>query len=285
MISNSKTPSLDTEQSVYREHLLEHLLVGELLKHAWLEYGAELEVARPEVDRGGYDLVLEARQITRHVQLKASRRDASTSVQKVHVQLAEKPSGCIVWVQFDPRTLALGPFFWFGGAAGQPLPDISGFQIAKHTKANAQGVKLERPRIRTIPKGKFQRIDSVEGLYCNLFGGEPPVRTCDPPKAGTDSVALADFPVNKLNSVGKAVFAEHFHVFEAFAHGRIARHDCIEHLMSQGVSNQSGAAIRCGNAALIFRAKMERKALEIISASHHLPSEVIQTASKLLAKV
>jgi hypothetical protein len=285
MITDSKTRSLDTEQSVYREHLLEHLLVGELLKHAWLEHDAELEVARPEVDRGGYDLVLEARQITRHVQLKASRRDASTSVQKVHVELAEKPSGCIVWIHFDPKTLALGPFFWFGGEAGLPLPDISGFQIAKHTKANAQGVKLERPRIRAIPKGKFRRIDSVEELYYNLFGGEPPVRTCDSPKAGTDSVALADFPVNKLNSVGKAVFVEHFHVFEAFAHGRIARHDCIEHLVSQGVSNQSGAAIRCGNAVLIFRAKMERKALQIIFASDRLPRDIVETASKLLTEI
>lgn len=129
MITDSKTPSLDTEQSVYREHLLEHLLVGELLKHAWLEYGAELEVARPEVDRGGYDLVLEARQITRHVQLKASRRDASTSVQKVHVQLAEKPSGCIVWVQFDPRTLALGPFFGSAARPANPFPTSAVFKL------------------------------------------------------------------------------------------------------------------------------------------------------------
>lgn len=229
--------------------------------------------------------MLEARQITRHVQLKASRRDASTSVQKVHVQLAEKPSGCIIWVQFDPKTLALGPFLWFGGEPGQPLPDISGFQIAKHTKANARGVKLERPRIRNIPKRKFQLVDTVEELYCNLFDGEPSIRTSHTPKISTDSVSSANFPIDKLNSVGKAVFVEQFHVFEAFAHGRIARDDCIEHLVSQGVSNQSGAAIRCGNAVLIFRAKMERKALQIIAASGRLPSEIVETASKLLAEL
>ena len=43
--------NLDTHQPVYREHLLEHLLMAELLKYSWLNYGAKPEVSQPEVDR------------------------------------------------------------------------------------------------------------------------------------------------------------------------------------------------------------------------------------------
>ncbi|HEX6372902.1 MAG TPA: hypothetical protein VF006_28525 [Longimicrobium sp.] len=46
----------------------------------------------------------------------------------INLRLAERPSGCVVWIWFDPDTLALGPFYWFGGAAGEPLPDIAGFK-------------------------------------------------------------------------------------------------------------------------------------------------------------
>ena len=43
-------------------------------------------------------------------------------------------------------------------------------KIGKHTKANAQGVKAERPNIRTVPLSKFERVDTVELLVTRLFG-------------------------------------------------------------------------------------------------------------------
>ena len=36
-------------QSVYREQLLEHLLIGQLLRHAWLHDEAGLEVMKPDL--------------------------------------------------------------------------------------------------------------------------------------------------------------------------------------------------------------------------------------------
>lgn len=106
----------------------------------------------------------------RHIQLKASFRGSKIAKQKVHLSLAEKPSGCVVWVYFDPDSFELGPFLYFGDAPGKRLPDIESFKIAKHTKGNAQGVKAERPNQRVINKGKFKRIDSIEGLWDQLFG-------------------------------------------------------------------------------------------------------------------
>jgi hypothetical protein len=136
--------SQDTHQSVYREKLLEHLLIGELLKYSWLKQHATLEVSQPSIDRSGHDVVLEANGVTRHVQLKASSHSAKTTLQNIHLGLAEKPSGCVIWTRFDPATLAIGPFLFFGGAPGKPLPSIDQFRTAKHTKANSTGVKTER---------------------------------------------------------------------------------------------------------------------------------------------
>lgn len=156
--------------SSYREKLIEHLFVGELLRHSWLHRNCRLEVARPEVDNNGYDLIAEEAGIVRHIQLKASHSGASASRQKVHIALASKPSGCVVWIQFDASTLKLGPFHYFGSPPGQPLPDLSSFSIARHVKGNAMGFKAERPAIRVIPKGHFRPLASICEVYEALFG-------------------------------------------------------------------------------------------------------------------
>lgn len=146
------------------------MLIGELLKHSWRNGDCSLEISRPEVDRAGYDLVAENGKCLRHIQLKGARKDAKAAKQKVHVGLAEKPSGCVVWAFFDQDSLTLGPFLFFGGEPGQPLPELESFSVAKHTKANAQGVKAERPNHRDVPKGYFERLDTIEELWLKLFG-------------------------------------------------------------------------------------------------------------------
>lgn len=156
-------------KSSFREKLIEHLFIGELLKLSWLEGGCSLEIAKPEVDNQGYDLIAENNGVIRHIQLKAAHLDAKAANQKVHIALAGKLSGCVVWVYFDEKTLQLGPFLYFGGAAGSPLPSIAEFKTAKHTKGNAEGVKAERPEIRIIPKGQFVTYRSVKEIYDQLF--------------------------------------------------------------------------------------------------------------------
>lgn len=157
------------EHSSFREKLIEHLFIGEMLKLSWLKDGCQLEVMKPEVDNAGCDVVLEDNNIIRHIQLKTSKLGAKASGQKVNVRLANKPSGCIVWIIFDEDTLELCSFYFFGAEAGKPLTGLENAKIAKHTKANADGIKAERPNIRTINKGQFIRYDSIEALYNILF--------------------------------------------------------------------------------------------------------------------
>jgi hypothetical protein len=169
MVEKSKT-SLDSYQSVYREQLLEHLVLGELLKLSWLYHKASLEISRPSVDRAGFDVVLEANSYTRHVQFKTSARTAKTSRQKIQISLSKKPSACVVWIFFDPSTLDLGPFLYYGNEPGLPIPSLKKLPIAKHTKGNAEGVKLERPNLRVLPKSRFEQLETINDLYSALFG-------------------------------------------------------------------------------------------------------------------
>lgn len=162
--------NVHSDRSSHREALLEHLFAGEVMKHLWKRGDWRLEILKPQVDDGGYDLVLEANAIIRHVQLKASFRDSTVNQTNINMALAAKPSGCVVFLWFDQDTLDLGPFAFFGAEPGKPLPDISAFKTAKHTKANALGVKGERTNIRTIRLSQFEKVQTIDQIVTRLFG-------------------------------------------------------------------------------------------------------------------
>ncbi len=166
--------NLDSHESSFREKLIEHMFVAELLKHSWCRRRRQLdltlmEVSRAEVDRGGYDLIVEHGGILRHVQLKGSTVGAKTSRQDIQVALEGKPSACVVWVFLNEETWELGPFYYLGGRPGERIPPLPA-KVGKHKKGDAQGIKKERPNVRTVNKGDFTKLDNVEPLWPNLFG-------------------------------------------------------------------------------------------------------------------
>jgi hypothetical protein len=69
--------------------------------------------------------------------------------------------------------LDLVSYLWFGSAPDVPLPDISGFPIAKHNKGTSQGKKNERPMHRVIAKGKFEKVATLDLMLGKLFGELP----------------------------------------------------------------------------------------------------------------
>ena len=56
-----------------------------------------------------------------------------------------------------------------GGTPGKPLPPIADFKMAKHTKANAQGIKAAKPGLAVVPRAKFKRLASIQEVYDALF--------------------------------------------------------------------------------------------------------------------
>jgi hypothetical protein len=155
--------------SSFREKLLEHLFISELLKKSWITGRCDIEVAKSEVDSKGYDLIIEAQGVIRHIQFKSTIVGGRTSVQNINTALSQKPSGCVVWIFFDEKTLALDHFLFFGGDPGEKLPSL-GDKASRHVKGNAEGIKSERPSMRVVKKSACMRINTFYELYEKLFG-------------------------------------------------------------------------------------------------------------------
>jgi hypothetical protein len=164
---NSATIALYRYSSA-RENVLEHLFIGELLRCLWCNGVYDAEILRSEVDDSGYDLVVECRGTLRYIQLKTSHREGRTSKQTINAKIEKKPNGCVVWIIFDARTLALGPFRWLGSDPGGPPIDL-GTKLGKHTKGNAAGVKASKPNTRVVRKSSFIELSSIDDLVDRLF--------------------------------------------------------------------------------------------------------------------
>lgn len=153
------------------EKILEHRFVSELTSRLWLDGCRDVEVLRSEVDAHGHDLVIEARGTMRHIQLKSMIRGGKKQHVTINSRLAAKEAGCVVWYDYDPLTLQLGPFRWFGTLPGLGLPGL-GDTIAKHSKGDSSGHKHVRAAHREIRKSKFQQVESMQELVPLLFGYE-----------------------------------------------------------------------------------------------------------------
>jgi hypothetical protein len=160
-----------SENSLYVEHALQHEFLAKLYQAIWKDENRSLlEVSTAEIDNRGYDVVLSLGSITRHVQLKSSVLGGSTDEVTVSLELSKKPSGCVVWYEYESDTLEVQHFFYFGGKPGERLPDIADFPVARHTRANSEGVRSERPNIRRIKLTQFVSVKSLDELVGLLFG-------------------------------------------------------------------------------------------------------------------
>jgi hypothetical protein len=158
--------------STLRERIVEHVFVGDTLRWLWQRGVTDVEVLRSEFDAGGYDLVMSRGKIIRHIQFKSVMVGGKAAPTSISLKLMEKPSGCVIWIVVTPA-LDLDSYLWFGGTPGQPLPDIGGYQVTKHSKGNAEGTKAERPNHRIVPRGRFEPLGTLDAVLIRLFGPLP----------------------------------------------------------------------------------------------------------------
>jgi hypothetical protein len=91
-----------SENSLYIEKTLEHLLLAQLSQTFWRRSGRHLlEIASAEIDNKGFDVVLTLGHSTRHVQLKTMKLGGKRAKIDVNVGLGTKPSGCVLFTYDD----------------------------------------------------------------------------------------------------------------------------------------------------------------------------------------
>lgn len=166
--------NLQTHGSGLIEQVLEYQFLAALTPEL-LRRGLRFEVLRGDFDLDGHDLVIEADGITRHIQLKGMVAGGKTRHVPVNTRLRSKVSGCVVWMTYDPASLEIKGWRWFGGVPGGRLPHL-GERVAKHSRGNSDGVKAERPHIRILPSSKFETMTDVAALADELFGAASLVR-------------------------------------------------------------------------------------------------------------
>jgi len=165
----------DFTHSTLREHIVEHVFLGDLLRVLWNRGDRNIEVLRPEFDTCGYDIVLRSGRIERYVQLKTlAGKNREFAIGQA---LADKPNGCAVCISVRSEDLQLGPFYWFGGAPGETLPNFSEYPNARRATHNAEGDRPLRKNYREIPLSRFDKVQTMEELISKLFGPVDPLMT------------------------------------------------------------------------------------------------------------
>jgi hypothetical protein len=163
-----------------REKIVEHAFVGDALRALWRRGVFDVEVMRSELDAHGYDVVMGRDKIVRHIQFKAGIRDKPQGV-SVSSALADKPSGCVIWIQVD-NGLNMKRFWWFGAGPKEPLPPL-GDRISKRIRRTKEGVRPLRKKHRIVNGSKFRPIGTLDEVLETLFGvlpsGTPPILTDD----------------------------------------------------------------------------------------------------------
>jgi hypothetical protein len=155
--------------SSHREKVVEHVFLGELLRHLWVAKIPGVQVLKPEVDASGYDLVLSLGKVIRHVQLKTMMKGGKARQQPVHDSLALQPSGCVVWIVLK-EDLGFDHFLWYGESPGRSLTGLLKCKFAKQARANAKGQKALKKNTRKVPKSAFKPVPDMAGLVEKLFG-------------------------------------------------------------------------------------------------------------------
>jgi hypothetical protein len=161
------------EQSSSFERIIETIFLGELLQEMWFVRRQLVDVMHSTVDAFGYDLVLQAGDVIRHVQMKARKKGSRTSRYNLSTQLRAQPAACallIDWEAVDGRIHS--SYRFFGNGPGERIPEL-GEVVAKNSRGNAQGVKGLRPGLRVVPAGKFRPVADIAELATWLFGPAP----------------------------------------------------------------------------------------------------------------
>ena len=152
--------------STFREKLIEHLLVGELLKQSWAKGDCSIEISRPEVDRAGYDLIAECKGHVRHIQLKGAYLGSKAAYQKVQLNPGGKALGLRCVGFFRSGLPSNSGRFCF--SAGNPERNCQ-FSIPSRPRSTPRGMR-KGSRLKGPTTASSTRANSRESIRSRVSG-------------------------------------------------------------------------------------------------------------------
>ena len=160
--------NLQTDSN-YLENAYRYVLVAELIRKGNQLNFPRFDILFSETPDEGYDIVLGCNGKYRFIELKADYGRKRKANVKVSMNLMNRPNGCVVWVLVDPTDLTITNYMFWGADFGLTVPSMIGFNTAKHTKANKDGIKNLRSNIKKIPKSAVTMMPDLESLIRKLF--------------------------------------------------------------------------------------------------------------------
>jgi hypothetical protein len=131
-------------------------------------------------------LVMVRGAVVRHVQFKTGVQSRPQRV-KVASALADKPGGCVIWIQVD-NALDMKTYWWLGAEPREPLPDL-GDRRDRRIARTKNGTRPLREGHRLVNGSEFRNIPTLDGVLEMLFGPLPV--DVPPDLRGTDDSELA----------------------------------------------------------------------------------------------
>lgn len=159
------------ELSVYRESLIEHMFIADLVQAGWTT-GKMIQVAKSEIDAWGYDIILSCGPVVRYVQMKSSVTGVAIAANRA---LSMIPGACIVRVTpsvpvKSARISLSYRIFQAGPRAGLKLGGFKSAVSTRYVKSSTgTPVRKVRKNHVVVPTSAFGPIRSAEELVGDLF--------------------------------------------------------------------------------------------------------------------
>lgn len=155
----------DYTNSVMREKLCLHIFLSDIYKLCWKnEKYKDIQILFPEIDSSGADIVIVHKQVSCFIQLKSINKNSSTYKFPINKELFNQSSFCVLLFTLDEETISINYRIF-------KKKENLDYKNAKHSKANAEGIKKERPNIIELPKTEFADIRNTE-LIDKIFDNE-----------------------------------------------------------------------------------------------------------------
>lgn len=158
-------------RSSHVENVLTHSFIAKIAQELWRrDPGIDLQVFKADVDDAGFDLVLGCNDTMRFIQIKQTYLQGNAVKYSIRLDFARLKGACAVVLVYNAADLEIDHCLFFGGAPGEPMPDIEGNPTSLSPgRRTADGKRKSRENYRDVPRREFQRLLHTSELVDRLF--------------------------------------------------------------------------------------------------------------------